>query len=365
VLETITLEAHNPAWATEFAARKAQLLEVLGRSGRGGAVWSCEHIGSTAIPGVRAKPVMDLCLEVYPELLSDAQISALEGLGYRYFGENGIPGRQYFQEAAHLHVYKLGSEHPVHHRLFRDYLIAHPDEAGRYEALKLELAARHGHDREAYTLGKQGFVTETLEAARHWWLEDVAFQPMLEVARVFDGASFEWVIGAGWALDAWLERVSRYHHDVDVLAWRDEQSALRAHLIAQGFEPLVVRDGVYEPWLEGQTLELPLFQIHAYRDEQMLDVMLMERDDLEWIFRRDPRVRRELHRATLETALGVRVLAPEIVLLFKSKSGAGDPRGKDQADFERAVNRLTPERRGWLRDALLVTRPDHPWLWRL
>jgi GrpB-like predicted nucleotidyltransferase (UPF0157 family) len=363
--DRITLEPHSPDWATRFQTVKAQLLEVLGRTGHGGAVWSCTHVGSTAVPGLLAKPVVDVCVEVYPESLNEAQIGALERLGFAYKGEAGVPGRQFFRDdprTVHIHVYTLDSEEPVNHWLFRDYLTTHPEHAVRYAALKTELAARHGDDREAYTLGKQGFIQETLALARHWWLEEIAFQPVLEVAALFEGTNFEWVIGAGWALDLWLERVGRYHHDVDVLAWRDEQLKLRTHLLELGFTPYITRDGVYEPWLEGTRLELPLFQIHAYRGDERLDVMLMDRDDLEWIFRRDPSVRRELHRATLETAQGIHVLAPEIVLLFKSRSGAIEPRGKDAQDFERTVNRLTPERRAWLHSALLHTRPDHPWL---
>ena len=363
--DAITLEAHNPDWAAQADRVKTQLQAALGRSGHGGAIWAAHHIGSTAILDIRAKPVLDICLEVYPNLLDDAQIAALEGLGYAYKGEAGIAGRQFFKDdprTVHLHVFKLDSPEVAQHKLFRDYLNAHPDHASRYDALKLELATRYADDREAYTLGKHGFIAEALALAQTWWLEEIAFQPVQQIAAEFAGADFQWLIGAGWALDAWLERVNRVHHDVDVIVWRDQQRQLQSWLTARGWTLYAVQDSVYSPWHSGDTLELAVFQIHAYKGDVMLDLMLAERDATRWIYRRDPRVSRALNRATLETAFGFDALAPEIVLLFKSKSAGGASRSKDSADFERSITRLRPEARGWLRDALLVTDPRHPWL---
>ena len=363
--DAITLEPHNPDWAAQAGRVKTQLQAALGRSGRGGAIWAAHHIGSTAVAGIRAKPVLDICLEVYPNLLDDAQIAALEGLGYMYKGDNGIVGRQFFRDdprTVHLHVYKLDSPEVAQHKLFRDYLNAHPDHASRYDALKLELSTRYASDREAYTLGKHGFIAEALALAQTWWLEEIAFQPVQRIAAEFIGADFQWLIGAGWALDAWLERVGRVHHDVDVIVWRDQQLALQTWLTARGWTLYVVRDGAYNPWQSDQRLELPIHQLHAERGEERFDVLFAERDTTRWMYRRDPHISRGLNWAALETAFGFHVLAPEIVLLFKSKSVGGASRSKDQADFERSVPRLRPEARGWLRDALLVTDPQHEWL---
>ena len=361
--DAVFLEPHNPDWAIQANQVKAQLLEVLGACGHGGVVWAAHHIGSTAIFNIRAKPVLDICLEVSPDLLNESQIAALEGLGYAYKGEAGIAGRQFFKDdprTVHLHVYKLDSPEVMQHKLFRDYLNAHADHASRYDALKLELSTRYQHDREAYTLGKHGFITETLELAQTWWLEEIAFQPVQRVAAEFAGADFEWFIGAGWALDAWLERVGRVHHDVDVIVWRDQQRQMQSWLLARGWTLYAVQNGSYSPWQSGDALELPIHQLHAERGAERLEVLLAERDATRWLYRRDPRVSRELSRATFETAFGFDALAPEIVLLFKSKSAA--IHAKDQADFERSVTRLRPEAKGWLRDALLVTDPRHPWL---
>jgi GrpB-like predicted nucleotidyltransferase (UPF0157 family) len=361
--DAIHLSPHDPDWTRQFDLEKTRILEALGRTGRGGVAWAVHHIGSTAIPGIHAKPVIDILLEVYPAPLEAEHLEALGKLGYEYRGEAGIPGRQFFRtnpRTRHLHAYPLDSSEVHEHLLFRDYLRTHPSEAKRYEALKLELVEKFSTDREAYTNSKDTLVRELLENAERWWLEEFAFQPLLEVAHVFDNADFEWFASSGWALEAWQGKVHRYHHDVDILVWRDEQMKLKAFLEARGWTPYAVRDGTYEPWLE--PLALPLHQIHAYKGETMLDILLAERDATNWQFRRDLEITRDLNHATLETRIGVRVLAPEIVLLFKSSSAGGNPRGKDQQDFERILPKLSLESRGWLRSALTKTKPDHPWL---
>jgi GrpB-like predicted nucleotidyltransferase (UPF0157 family) len=361
--DPIHLSAPDPDWARQFDLEKTRILQALGHAGLGGVAWAVHHIGSTAIPGIQAKPVLDILLEVFPAPLEEKHLEALGQLGYEYRGEAGIVGRQFFRtnpRTRHLHAYKLDSSEVHKHLLFRDYLRSHPEEARRYEALKLELASRFANDREAYTNGKDDLIRELLGNAERWWLEEVAFQPLLEVTRIFDDAPFQWFASSGWALEAWLGKVHRYHHDVDILVWRDEQMKLKAYLEARGWTPYAVRDGQYEAWLE--PLALPLHQIHAYKDETMLDILLAERDDTHWRFRRNLEITRDLNHATLETSIGVRVLAPEIALLFKSSSAGGDPRGKDQRDFERTVTHLNAEARAWLRDAVSRTKPDHPWL---
>jgi hypothetical protein len=153
------------------------------------------HIGSTAIPGIHAKPVLDILLEVFPAPLEAPHLEALGQLGYEYRGESGIAGRQFFRtnpRTRHLHAFKLDSSEVHRHLLFRDYLRAHAMEAKRYEALKLELASRFAHDREAYTNGKDALIRELLAAAERWWLEGIAFRPLLEVTRIFEHANFQW-----------------------------------------------------------------------------------------------------------------------------------------------------------------------------
>jgi GrpB-like predicted nucleotidyltransferase (UPF0157 family) len=131
-----------------------------------------QHIGSTSVPGLAAKPIVDVgvAIEEYP--LPETSIQAVVALGYEHVGEYGIPRRHYFRKGRprthHLHVLEVKSDEWGKHILFRDYMRAHREEALRYEALKRELARVYQHDREAYTEGKTEFVLATLAKAQAW-----------------------------------------------------------------------------------------------------------------------------------------------------------------------------------------------------
>ena len=137
---------------------------------------SVEHIGSTAVPGLAAKPIIDIMpgLETFDD--GFACVSPLEVLGYEYRGENGIPGRHYFDHfdksgaqasgIQHVHMLVVGSESWTRHVLFRDYLRTNSDEARRYARLKRSLAERYTQDREAYTEGKTAFIERALARAK-------------------------------------------------------------------------------------------------------------------------------------------------------------------------------------------------------
>lgn len=168
-----------------------------------------------------------------------------------------------------------------------------------------------------------------------------------------------WAVAGGWALDLALGRVTRPHADVDVAVFRDDQDALRAALPAWDFA--AVAGGRMTPWERGARLELPVHEVHARpppgAPSPALEFLLNERDGADWIYHRDPAVRLPLARALRAGPGGVRVLAPEVVLLYKSKA----PRPADEADFQAARPLLDAQGRAWLRDALSRTRADHPW----
>ena len=132
-----------------------------------------EHVGSTSIPGLAAKPVIDILVGVTSLAAGEQAVPALEALGYEYRGENGIPGRLYFckgvvryRRTHHLHMVETGHEQWRPMLSFRDYLRAHPDEARHYEALKRNLAAQFRDNRQAYTDGKEHFVKAILGKAQ-------------------------------------------------------------------------------------------------------------------------------------------------------------------------------------------------------
>jgi GrpB-like predicted nucleotidyltransferase (UPF0157 family) len=153
---------YDPEWPRMFAEEKARILEACGE-------WLevIEHIGSTSVPGLAAKPIIDMM----PGLrrLEDGRhcIEPMEKLGYQYLGEYGIPGRLYFNRGVprshHVHMFVVGHGQWDRHLLFRDYLRTHPQAAAAYADLKRELARRHREDRDAYTDAKTEFV-RTIEA---------------------------------------------------------------------------------------------------------------------------------------------------------------------------------------------------------
>ncbi|MGD1994348.1 MAG: GrpB family protein [Anaerolineae bacterium] len=160
---------YDPDWSAQYAAEADRIREVLGDR-----VVAVEHIGSTAVPGLGAKPIIDLVVGLRD--LADAQdcIAPLERLGYEYVPQHEarMPERRYFHKGPprgrthHLHMVEVTSGFWKRHLLFRDYLRAHPGVAREYEALKRELAGRHGADREAYTDAKTAFIERVVDRAR-------------------------------------------------------------------------------------------------------------------------------------------------------------------------------------------------------
>ena len=189
-----------------------------------------------------------------------------------------------------------------------------------------------------------------------------AFAPVMHVAALFSAFDRPWFIAGGWAIDLFLGEVTRTHADVDVAILRRDQRAVRDALPAWEFEKVV--EGRREPWREGEWLNLPVHEIHGHRSggaPREIELLLNEATDEEWVFRRDARITRPLSKAVLRTPAGVPFLAPEIVLLFKTKH----PKPKDLEDFERARPRLGLRREHWLRGALETCHPRHPWIARL
>ncbi len=133
-----------------------------------------EHIGSTAVPGMAAKPIVDLQVSVVALEPRAPYVTPLERLGYLFARAPDSPDRHFFGKPAarprthHVHVCADGSAHELRHVAVRDFLRAHPREADTYAALKRELAARHPQDRRAYIAGKNDFVAALEQRALAW-----------------------------------------------------------------------------------------------------------------------------------------------------------------------------------------------------
>ena len=161
---TVRLAPHNERWHVLFAEEEGRL-----RSAVGEYVLAIEHVGSTAICGLSAKPIIDIAIAVQEIADAEKCVMPLEHIGYEYRGEQGISGRHFFGKGEprthHLHLVELGSDFWRSHLQFRDYLRGHRDLVEKYEELKKELAQRYRENREAYTEGKAAFIEGVLEAA--------------------------------------------------------------------------------------------------------------------------------------------------------------------------------------------------------
>ena len=161
----VRLVPHDPEWARIYEGERARIEAAIGVH-----VLDIQHVGSTSIPGIAAKPIVDIAIGVESYEGARVCIAPLEALGYTYHGEHGIPGRHYFTRGDptlyHVHMHEVTSRAWGNLVLFRDYILAHPKEAQAYLELKQRMAERHRRDRRAYTDGKAAFIERILELAR-------------------------------------------------------------------------------------------------------------------------------------------------------------------------------------------------------
>jgi GrpB-like predicted nucleotidyltransferase (UPF0157 family) len=164
---TVRVAPYHSSWPTLFAAEADR---IAGAAGAAGITLEVEHTGSTAVPGLAAKPILDILAGLAHAPDRPAAIAALQGIGYEHRGESGIPGRDFFRRGAprqyHVHLTEIGSAFWHDHRVFRDTLRRHAGVAAAYAALKRGLAEKFPTDREAYIDAKTEFVLRVLAEAR-------------------------------------------------------------------------------------------------------------------------------------------------------------------------------------------------------
>jgi len=164
----VEIVTYDPTWPGRFRQLATQLRRALGATAH-----RIDHIGSTAVPGLDAKPVIDIQVSV-PDLEPvDRYGRALASVGFVFRADNPDRTKRYFREApgqprTHIHVRPCGSWAEQFALLFRDFLRAHPAEAEQYAAIKYELAARYGEDREGYSDAKGPFIWEVMRDADRW-----------------------------------------------------------------------------------------------------------------------------------------------------------------------------------------------------
>ena len=158
----VKLAPYSPDWPAQFAA-EADIV----RRHVGDLALDVQHIGSTAVPGMDAKPIIDMAVAVESLASVPACAERLARAGYEYKGEYGLPGRHFFTKGNptlfHLHIVEKTSEHWRVWLTFRDHLNAHADVRREYNDFKRGLARQYADNREAYTTAKHPFISNILK----------------------------------------------------------------------------------------------------------------------------------------------------------------------------------------------------------
>lgn len=165
--EPISLEDYNPTWPMRFTKESDRLRQALGH-----LIIDIEHIGSTAVPGQRAKPIVDILVGVQTLSACRQYLAVLKRLGYHDLGEAGVPGRIDFRkrvpDAFNVHLVEFGGLLWKDNLILRDYLRAYPEEADRYGKHKEEIIRSGATTLLRYSDLKQDFLSDLMERARRW-----------------------------------------------------------------------------------------------------------------------------------------------------------------------------------------------------
>ena len=177
-MEQIVVVPYDAAWPELFAEQARRLREALGD-----IALRIDHIGSTSVPGLAAKPVIDVQISVASFEPFDTILRPLEACGYVHRADNAELTKRYFREQpgqrrTHIHVRKHGSLGEQLALVFRDYLRLHIGVANEYAQVKYDLAERYRADREGYVAAKEPFIWATFQAASSW-SQVVAWEPGL------------------------------------------------------------------------------------------------------------------------------------------------------------------------------------------
>lgn len=166
--DAIVVVPYNTTWPQQFLDLANPMREEMGD-----IALRIDHIGSTAIPNLAAKPIIDIQISVAMFDPFEPILKPLKALGYRWRDDNSDLTKRYFREPegqprTHIHVRKSGSWPEQFNLLFRDYLRVHPEAAAKYEAVKYQLAEQYRDERSQYVDGKAPIIWEIMQKANVW-----------------------------------------------------------------------------------------------------------------------------------------------------------------------------------------------------
>ena len=161
------ISEYDSNWILQFEKESLLLQSIFGK-----IALNIQHIGSTAIPGIKAKPIIDILITTNDINNIDSFDAQMEQLQYIVGGEFGLPGRRFYCKGDdehchfHIHIYEATNPSVEKYLLFRDYMITHPNDAKEYESLKTDLATKYPNNRTLYTQNKGDFINQILKKAK-------------------------------------------------------------------------------------------------------------------------------------------------------------------------------------------------------
>ena len=162
----VELISYKPIWKKLYKKEEKLLINALGKD-----VLDIQHVGSTSVPGVKSKPIIDIAVGIKSLKIGKKFIGLLKKLNYEYMGNAGVRGRLFFGKGSrnncthYLHVEKLNSRNWKNHIIFRDYLLSHKTAVQEYNKLKEKLAEEFKDDRDQYTAKKGIFIRKIINKA--------------------------------------------------------------------------------------------------------------------------------------------------------------------------------------------------------
>ncbi|WP_088012239.1 nucleotidyltransferase domain-containing protein [Gottfriedia acidiceleris] len=185
----------------------------------------------------------------------------------------------------------------------------------------------------------------------------MSFEQCYKINNLMKDFNKGWYIAGGWAIDLFLQKQTRNHHDIEIAIARKDQLCLKEYLLNWTFNKVV--KGELSIW-ENEYLELPIHEIHGKNDKtnDELEVLLNEIELSDWKFRRDESINCKYKSLYSVSNEGIPYLNPEIVLLYKVRN----TREKDNQDFKNVKDYLTFDQKTWLHKAISIHHPNHKWL---
>jgi hypothetical protein len=188
------------------------------------------------------------------------------------------------------------------------------------------------------------------------------FDDVIKATKLFKGYDRPWAVCGGWAIDLFLNRVTRPHKDVDFALLRRDQLIIQEYLLSRGWTLEKAVSGELVPWPKGEWIDLPIHTVWCRNPSEspdFIELLFNEVDEVNFYFRRDSSITLPLEKMIILSASRIPILAPEIVLLYKSKNVETSPY---VGEFKKVLPSLSTETRDWFAAALKTLYTDHVWL---